>query len=98
MSGILGIVGPTILQPILGLPAGLRVVLGVCIFPVALAAILATLKAFSERNSQGKAAQTPTRQSSEWSLWQELNRVKSENGQLRDAVLQREQEVEHIGN
>lgn len=92
VSGVLGIVSPTILQPILGLPAGLRVALGFCIFLVALAAILAGLKAFLQRQSQGKDAQNLTPRSSEYSLWQELKRVETENSQLKAALRQGEQE------
>jgi hypothetical protein len=64
LSGVLGIVSPAILQPILGLPADLRVALGFCIFLVALAAILAGLKALLERRSQGEATQDLTPRSS----------------------------------
>ena len=95
-SGVLAIVGPTILQPILGLPAGLRVVLGLCIFLSALAVILATLKAILHRASHDKNAQDPTLQSSEYSLWQELKRVETENQQLRDALQQSEQQNQEL--
>ena len=97
VSGILGIVGPVILQPILELPAGVRVALGLCIFLVALAVIIAVLKAFLERASQGKAAQGPSPQSSEYSLWQELKRVESENNQLRTALQENEELKDWIG-
>lgn len=96
LSGVLGILGPTILQPILGLPVGLRVALGFSIFLVALAAILAGLNALLERQSQGKAAQGLTPQSSEYSLWQELKRVETENRQLREALKQYEQHVQKL--
>src|SRR3712207_9587146 len=83
MSGIFGIVGPTILQPLLGLPPGLRVALGLCIFLAALALIIAGLKAFLERGSRGKGTQDPTPRSSDFQLWQELNRVKSRSEERR---------------
>lgn len=91
LSGVLGIVSPTILQPILGLPDTLRVALGFCIFLVAFAVILTVLKALLQRHSQGKATQSPTPQSSEYSLWQELKRVETENRQLKETLQQSEQ-------
>jgi hypothetical protein len=65
---------------------------------VALAAILAGLKTTLERTSQGKVSEQRlvarrdlTPQSSDWSLWQELNRFRSENEQLKGALQQCEQ-------
>lgn len=97
-SGVLGIFSPAILQPILGLPVALRVVLGICIFLVALTLMLAGLKAVLERRSQGKAAQNAAPQSSDYQLWQELKRVESENEQLRTALQQNEQAYQEARN
>jgi hypothetical protein len=96
VSGILGIVGPTVLQPILELPAGLRVVLGLCIFLAALAVIVTALRAALHRQSRDKDTKAIASQSSEYSLWQELKRVEKVNQQLRDALQQSEANNENL--
>jgi len=100
---VLAVVVPAILEDLIGLPVGLLILLGVGVFFLALAVILSVVKAVLERRAQGKATrqgsvagQNPAPQSSDWQLWQELNRVKSENDQLRDALQQSEQDNERL--
>jgi hypothetical protein len=92
-AGFLAIVGQGALNAALGLSPVLRLLLAICIFLMALAVVLAVLKALLERASQSKAAQAPAPQSSDFQPWQELRRVESENEQLRATLQEREREI-----
>jgi len=103
VSAVLGALAPAIVELGLNLSTFQKWVIGIGVFFVALALILAGVKAFLERPPQSKAAtqgsvaeRDSTPQSSDFQLWQELKRVEGEKEELRAALEQLEQEAEQM--